>query len=387
MRHSTFVCLTAAIAFACLLANPTNSNAQLPQDKQSVLAFDIYFDRLSSSDLAKATGMDDPNKALGGPGANANDPIKPDELRRVFGAVSAPPSVQSMQQMGAGVEKLDFNFFARLQFKDAAATDKAFAEMIKGCETETVGGKEYYRPPVKAGSPKNMLFHKLSADVVEIGTDEYMVLPDRNVFSANLLAAWGKMPKSAIRIAADLDGARHLIDEGLQMAEGNVPPMAQPALSMVNNMTTLRIGLDFSSETLLWLTATGRDQAATDQINATLGGLLAMAKGFGQQSLPMAGPDAQGPGGELLAALSTTVDGNDVNIVLPRPDGLEKAIGGAMMSMMAMGGGPMVVDPNAMVAPAGDPFGGGADPFGGEPEPEPAPAGADPFGGGDDPFN
>ncbi|QDT11258.1 hypothetical protein [Stieleria marina] len=380
MMRKQVACFSAIAALACVMVASDNSFAQIAENQKAVLAFDIYFDRLATSDLAKATGMDDPSKALGPAAGAPDDAIKPDELYRVMGAISAPPNLASIQGLSDGAEQLDFNFFARLQFKGPAATDTAFAEMSKDCEAVSVGGKEYHRPPVKEGTPKNILFHRLSSDVIEIATDTYMTLPDRNVFSNNLTQAWIKMPKAAIRVAADLDGSRHLIDEGLKMAEGNVPPMAQPALSMVNNMAALRIGLDFSSNDLLWLTATGRDESATGQINATLGGLLAMAKGFGQQSLPMAGPDAQGPGGELLAALATKVEGNDVNIILPRPAGFEKAIGGAVSQMMMMGGG---MGPGAGMEP-----GNGADPFGGDAmDAPPVPAnagGADPFGGGGD---
>jgi hypothetical protein len=297
---------------------------------------------------------------------------------------------------------LEFNFFVRMQFKDQNAADKAFAEMSEGSQSTTIGEKQCLRPPPGPTVPGNVAFHRLSPDIIEVGSDDYLKLSDRNVFSDNLLDAWGKMPKAAIRVAVDLESAKHLVDEAMQMANGNVPPMAQPALSMVNNMSVLRLGLDFSSDNLLWLTATGKDESATGQINATLGGILAMAKGIGTQQLSMAGPDAQGPGGELLAALATQVDGNDVNIVLPRPEGLEKAIGGAMSQMMSMGGPPMIEGGPPMIAGeppmiAGeqpgaaanaDPFGG--DPFGGDGGADPAPAAEntdDPFGGdGSDPF-
>jgi hypothetical protein len=374
------------VALAVLTFVSANSRqlfGQLPDDQRSVLAFDVYFDRILSSEMVESTGIDE----FGGQMTNKpSDQIDLDTVRRIFGAASAPASLETLKAIQGGAEQTGFSFFARMQFKDKNGADKAFAKMEEGSAPATIGNKECFRPPVGA-APSNIAFYRLSPDVIEIGSDDYLELADRNVFSANLMDAWSKMPKAAIRVGVDLDGARHLVDEALQMAGSNIPPMAQPALSMVNNMAVLRIGMDFSGDTLLWLTATGKDASATGQINATLGGLLAMAKGMGAQTLPMAGPDAQGPGGELLAALATTVDGNDVNIVLPRPEGLEKAIGGAMAQMMSMGSPPMVGEQPGAAANA-DPFGG--DPFGGDGGAEPAPAAEkadDPFGGdGADPF-
>ncbi len=342
-------CFLVFTVFSSVLLSPAPVQAQVAGDQQAVFAFDVYFDRLTSSDLAKTTGMDDPDNSMMpsfGPGpGDAEDSVKLDQLRRVYGAFSAPADLAQLQGKPNGGKPIDYNFFARIQFIDAAATDAAFADMTKESETETVGGKEYYRPPVDDKTPRNLLMHKLSSDTIEVATDDYMVLPDRNVFSTNLLQAWKKMPKAAIRVAVDLEGASHLVDEAITKSQGSVPPMAQPALLLVKKMSSVRIGLDFSGDTMLWLTLTGQDEAATNQINTTLGGFLTMAQGMGKQSLATAPPEVQAPVGEILAALNATVDGNDVNIVLPKPEGLEDAVGG-LFSQMMMGGGPPMMEQN-----------------------------------------
>lgn len=398
--------LSAAIVVALVSSAARPAQAQVPDDQRAVLAFDVYFDRLMSSDLAQETGLNDPNSIPTGP----DDPIRPGDLRRVYGAIAAPADVATLQAASDGsLQELPFNFFVRLQHKSDKAAEAAFATMSKDSETVTIGGKNYVRPPAaETNTPRNMLAHLSAPDTIELGTDGYITLADRNVFTQNLTTAWPNMPKAAIRIGVDLDGARHLIDEGLKMAEGGIPPQAQPALGFVTDTSVLRIGLDFSGDNLLWLTATGRDADAATRVNGILGGLATMGQSMGKQMLPMAGPDAQGPGEVILNALATTQDGNDVNLTIPRPDGIEKVLGGffeqALMAGMGGMGDPAIEmdlggagsafeEPSGLDAmPGGAESFGDADPFGGagpgqeaavgEPDPfgEPAGAGADPFG-------
>ncbi len=364
-------------------ATPAMGQSPLEEKDKAVGAFEIYLDRLSSSDAVKASGAEDaiPNP----PGGDVD--LK--AVRRVYGAASAPQDVASIESR-QGTDPLDMNFFIRIQFKSADAAQKAYQGMAEKGRAETINGKEYYRPPEDEATPSNMLLHMVSPDTIEVGTDGFVLHDSRHVFSDNLLAAWKKMPVAAIRIAADLDGVRHLIDQGMQMAQANggVPPAAMPAVAMVENTGAIRLALDFSSDSLLWLTFTGKDDAATGTIKATFDGFLAMGKGMGQQMAPsIPGQNLQKVAGEMLAALQTTQDGNDVNLVLPRPEGFEAAIGeivplvmGAMMGGMKGGpGGPAGEDPFGGGA-GEDPFGGNADPFGAPPADAAPGADADPFG-------
>ena len=377
--------LAAALALAVL---PAKLNAQSPQ-QNAVLAFEVYMGRLTSSDVAKENGMSDPAAALGAAGAEGNNGLRPDEIRRFFGSVSAPPSVQSIMAMQENPpEKLDFDFFVRMQYDDAAKAKAAFAEMTKDSEKVTLAGKDCFRAPPEEKAPQNIAAHMCSPDMIEIGTDNYLSLPDRNVFSPNLQAAWPKMPRAGFRLAVDVDGIRSLMDEALQMNGGQVPLPAQPAWQMLGATSTLRLGADLSSDDLLWLTLTGRDAAAADQINGILGGLMAMAKQMGGGALAMAPPKAQAPANELLNALATTRDGNDVNIVLPHPEGLGDAIGDILGAALMGGMQDMPMEGGDFGGDFGGEGFGDATPFG-APEAAPGKApmdDADPFGGGGDPF-
>jgi hypothetical protein len=382
MRQSLACLLT--LPLMALFVTPMLAQEPLTDGDKAVAAFDVYLDRLTSSDVAKSTGMDDPGKAM--PMAPKDD-IDMKEVRRIFGAVSAPADMAAVENR-QGTDPLPLNFFLRVQFKSEAAAQKTFQGMAEKGQQVTLAGKEYFRPPADDGdTPGNLLLHMVSPDVMEIGTEGFVLQSSRHVFTDNLLASWQKMPKAAIRISADLDGARHLIDQGMQAAQAKgIPAPAMPAVAIVENAAGLRLALDFSSNDMLWLTVTGKDSGATGTIKTTLDGFLAMGKGMGQQMIPsIPGENLQKVAGTMLDALATTQDSNDVNLVLPRPEGFEEAIGevvpmvmGAMMGGMGGPGGPG--------GPGGAPFGsdGGADPFGGAPEPEPAAAGTDPFGG--DPF-
>lgn len=366
---------------------PVVAQESLAEKDKAVLAFEVYLDRLTTSDAAKASGMDDPSKAMP-PGSS--DEIDMKEVRRFYGATSAPEDMSTVENR-EGSEPLPMNFFARFQFKSPEAAQKSFQGMSEKGQPVTMNGKEYYRPPNDGETPSNLLLHMISPDVMEIGTEGFVLHTSRHVFTDKLLASWQKMPKAAIRVAADLEGASHLIDRAMQdaQASGGIPAPAMPAVAIVENAGGVRLALDFSSDDLLWLTVSGKDSGATGTIKNTLDGFLAMGKGMGQQMLPsIPGENMKKVAGAMLDALQTTQDGNDVNLVLPRPEGFEDAIGESvpmiMGAMMGMGGGP-----GGPGGPGADPFGGpGAAPFGEAPEGEPAgaPAGgaADPFG--DDPF-
>ena len=374
-----FACFLIALCFAGLSFDllTTTAVAQVPPEQQAVVAFEVYLDRLSESELAKESGAAEQAAGLMGPGG-AENTVDPQDLHRIFGAAAAPPSIQSFIQMQQGVEQLDFNFFVRMQFKNAQLADKGFEEMKEGSTPVTLGGKEYFRPSAEDNPPKNVAFHKISDDTVEIGTDEYLQLPTRNLFSANLKAAWPKMPRAGVRVALDFDGARKLIDEAVLMGGEQIPPQA---LTVISNTSVFRLGIDFSGDSLIWLTATGKDAGGTQKINETLSGLMEQAKAMAGFMLPQAPPAIQEPAKVILAALGTKVAGDDVSIEIPRPDGLGEAVSEMVgqMFMGAMGPG----GPGAEFGPGPGGFGDAAPGFG----EAPAGDGAAEAFGGDDPFN
>ena len=316
--RSAVVCVIIPLAFGM----NHSANGQVPEADKAVLAFDVYLDRLGASKMAKQNELDGPMNPLGGA---PTDLFEPEDVRRLFGSVSAPPNTQAIQNAGQPGEPLPFDFFLRMQFKSQELGDKFMADVQQKSETTTIQGKTFFRPPADSPGPSNIVMQRIAPDTFEFGTERYLLMPNRNLFSSRLAAAWPKMPRAAVRVALDLDGARHLIDEGLKSIPGGVPAPAQPAVALVNSTSVLRLGLDLTGENLFWLTATARDEASANQVNGILGGLLAMGKQMGQGALQAAPPAAQKPGTEILNALVTQQDGVDVSVTIPLPEGLEEA--------------------------------------------------------------
>ena len=311
-----------------IVSTTTISHAQqLADSDRAVLAFDVAVSRLLTSDMMKKAQFDPATMA-------GNSPINPADLVRVFGAVSAPKSMADLQQPNP--EKLPVSMFVRVKFKSPELATKAYTEMSNTGGKVTKGGKEYMTPP--EGGPQDMLGHMYAPDTIELGSENYIVGGIKNPFTANLLEAWKKAPEqTSVKIVLDLNGARNLINEAKQ----NAPPESMMVTSLLDNSSAIRLALDFSSDKLLWLTMTGADAAKTGTLKAQMDGLMTMASGFGQQALgqiPM--PNLKKSAGQLLRALKTTQDGNDVNIVLPKPEGFEDAIGelGQLIPMMMMQG-------------------------------------------------
>lgn len=322
-----FAPMSAVLMLTSVVLCQSQARAQAPES--AVLAFDIALDRLMTSEAVKSSGVDPNNMVPPSP-----DDIKPEDLKRVFGAVSAPDNLAVME--APNQDESPVSFFVRAQFKDPAVAKKMYDGLAERGKKVTLGGKEYCRPP--EGEPQNMLAHMFAADTVQFGTDDFVMAGGGNVFSAPLLASWKKMPKAAVRVAVDVEGARHLINEAKQKG---VPPQAMMAVSIVDNLAAVRLGFDLSSSNLLWLTLTGKDEQATATLKAQLDGLLAMAQGFGKQGLAQVPfPKTKQVAGELLDAMKAQQDGNDVNLELPRPSGFEEAVAelGQMIPAMMMGG-------------------------------------------------
>ena len=331
-RLFSFAALSLAICFAA----PNTLTAQQPGVGQGVIAFDVNLGRLMSSDAVKQSGVN-PGQMMQ---ANPDESIDPNDVDRVFGAISAPSSVAEFNK-GPG-ETPEMEFLMRMQFKTAELAKKSYEEMGAKGTPVTIGGKNYFRPP--PDKPQNMLMHMFNDKTMEMGTEKFIKAGAANIFAPALLTQWKKLPADkAFRVAVDLNGVRHLINESMQNA-GQIPPPAMPLVAMVENSIAVRIAFDLSSDNLLWLSLVGKDSAATQTLKASFDGMLMMASGFGKQSLAqIPSPNLQKTAGALLDALKTTQDGNDVNLVLPRPEGFEQAIqevAGMFMGQLFGGGGP-----------------------------------------------
>lgn len=311
----------------CLLSVSvvSSASAQSPANKDAIFVFDVDPIRLRESGMIQQTeGLAKNAMASTSPAGK----IELSELRRIQGAMSAPADLESVRSMKAK-ETLPFEMFIQVQFKTAGLADEAYQQAKSRGVPTTIDGKQFFAVPPNKGGPTNMLVHRYSQDIIELGTKKYLMSPDRDFLTNNLADAWPKIPNAAIRLGLDLDGVRHLIDYS-SMSNGVV---AHPAILIVEETSVVRLGADFTGDTMLWLSLRTEEAEAAQRIETVFDSILATFKNIGTQTLSQAGPDMQVPGQAVLNAMDAKVEGNDVNVVLPNPPGLMEAIGKAFPSL------------------------------------------------------
>jgi hypothetical protein len=228
---------------------------------------------------------------------------------------------------------------------DEATVNKVMAK----AEEENVGkvednGKTFYKMPAENGGPEGIMMRKVSATSLEVGTEKYLFRPDRTPFTANLQSALKNSPKGDIRIVMDLEGAKGLIAEAVEMGKQNPPNAMVPAyLDLVDNMKDIAISINLSEGDLMALKATGVNEADATELKEGLDSLLGTAKLAMQGMLPMLreqDPDGAAVVEKLAGTLNAKSEGTTVSINIPTPDGFsEWVIKQAAMMQQMMGGG------------------------------------------------
>lgn len=328
--------------------------APLDEKQQAVILFDVRLDRLQESDLAKSMGLKEQMAQNSG-----NSEIDFSKAVRIFGMVSAPESIEDIQQMQAGGgEEMPMEFAMRVQFADEAAMDEVMNKMKAEGTEFTNGGKTYYRPDDE-NAPKNVCAGQIDSTTMVMGTENYVTLKDfKSAFSKGVQTAWSNVSKTedTIRIVIDLAGSKNLVDDLLEMGK-DAPPPAKAFLDLVPGMNDLRITMDFSGGHLFTLGSTCKDSECATNLNDALDSIFGMAKLTGEAQLgqmkQMGMDQVANVASQVLKSLKPKLDGSSVTVTVPKPDGFEDAIqqaAGMMGGMMGGPGGP----PPGFEAPEGD---------------------------------
>ncbi len=321
--------LTVLAAFAVAVSFCFETNAQSIGDGQrSAVMFDINFTKLKKSELASTLGVDAQLEKVA-----QQDDAKPDpsKLVRVVGAMTAPKSIDDAQALADG--KMPVDFYARMQFEDSDAAGKmlAKAESESGGKVER-NGKTFYRPKDDSGTPENLLMHRVDETTIEVSTESYAYLANRDVLSQGLQEAWSMTGDDSIRLAIDLEAASDLINEVVESVKAQVKGSGQEAMvtgyvDLIDNMKNLRLGIDFSNEHLLTLQATGVDEKQAKELQGGLDALLGMGKmmgGMQLQGIQQQDPEASAVLDQIMNALKANREGNEVDVTIPHPKGLEE---------------------------------------------------------------
>ncbi len=331
MRTTVFSLLLLMIG---LVTVPIHAQSNDVAEKQkAVLSFDVRFDKIRNSQLAKSLKIEEQlSQWAAMQGDDGPDPTK---LDRIWGAFSAPENMETAQGLASG--QLPMEFFVMMKFKESADVDKLM-ETIKKDNSESFekNGQTFYRPPQDGSTPEAMILHRFDDKTVEIGTESYLFLNDRKVFTGGLEDAWSKVPDEAIRLAMDLDGAKGLIAEAVAMGKQGGDPMMGAYLDLIDNAKNMRLSIDLSGENLLTLAATGVDSDQAEELRGGLDALLGIAKMGGQMQVAQVKQMDEGAGAALetiLKSLVAKADGAEVSVVIPKPAGFDDAIKGAVEKM------------------------------------------------------
>lgn len=364
---------TTLAATCCGLVMMSVSHAQsLGEDQKSAVLLDINIAKLMDSELAHAVGLAE--KLEGFSEGQPDDAPDAGKLLRFVASSTTPESIAAAQQIGQGV--INGEFYARMQFSEAESADKMIAKAEeKHSEKLERDGRTFYRPQEKEDVPQNVLMHRVDDTTVEISTDGYAFLPDRNVTTEGLQDAWAKTPDDAIRLAIDLLAAKDLVSEAVEMGKQNFAgsPMEAQAnafLGLVDNMKNVRLSIDLSGENLITLQATGVDEAQATELQGGLDALLGMGK-MGAQAqvtaLKERDPEAAAVLAQIVDAMKANREGEEVSVTIPHPEGLEELAAKFAPMLGMFGGGPPPMAQEEYLEPEAYP-----EPDSVEPEAEPA---------------
>jgi len=324
-KTANFLMLTAGMLLA-LLATPSSGFAQAPQLKEHQKAIALVDARVAMMiKEAAAEGLD--AEAMDQlPMEGPFEGIKLSQLERVYGAVSLPESLDgAMQQMMTGGPP-PVDFFIRLKFTEADFVEKFEENMKQISEQTTVGGQEYWTP---RGAESGMfLGRRIDETSFELGTPDYVQQAKRNFFTDRLKAAFKSAPDEALRVVLDLETRRDFFQSAKKQFGGNLDPVSQAYLDLIDNAKSLVITSSWSSENLLSLLAEANDEADAEELADGLDGLLGTAKlGFGMmagqmgQGMP---PEAQGSMKMvkgIVDSLAATKSGTTVKVLVKKPEG------------------------------------------------------------------
>lgn len=318
-----FTILPALLLVALVVPNLHAQSNQLEKSQMAVVSFDINLDKIRNSEMSKTLDLESKiNDA-----APKSDSLDPASIKRVFGAMSAPESMEEAQAY-KGEGPLPVEFFARVELVDSAAAEKAMKQFQEKGEAVEIGGKTFYKP-TDDGAPEGMLAHLVDGSTIEMGTEAYLLRADRKVFTDGLTAAWKKAPNEAVKIAMDLEGSAGLVAELQEMAAASGPPNFAAYYELIGAISDMHITIDMDGDNLLTLGLTGKSESEAEELEGGLGSLIGMGQMLGMSQvgqLKQMSPDLGAMAEKILEALKAGREGKDVSIKVIHPEGLAGAI-------------------------------------------------------------
>lgn len=317
---------------------PALGQSGLDEKQKAVLVLDVQMDKIRDCALGKSLDLEQKMNVLHQQSGDGPNPAK---LERVMLVMSAPEDMQSA--MGIQMGQLPMEFSARMSFSDAESASKVLAEAENdNSGTVEKNGKTYYKSPEAGGMPPGILMHAVDDKTIEIGTEAYVFLNSKVPFTDNLKSAYKNAPNEAIRLVADLEGAKTLIGEAIAMGQQGGDPMVGTYLGLIDNMKDMTLSIDLSGKNLLTISATGVSEEEAEELKSGLDSLLGMAKLAGQAGIGQMkdqDPESAAVAAKVLESLSAKNKGTNVSIEIPKPEGFDEMVVKKVNELTAMFGG------------------------------------------------
>lgn len=319
MKHLRRLTLTSLLL---ILISPNWVDAQvdLPEKEKAVACFDIRYDKIRESEMAKTLNLEDMLDTI--LKREGSVPFRLEKFIRVSGAVSAPTSIMDMMRLRP-TDSLPMNFFVEIEFDDEEATDQMLAGMPTADSIENEG-KTYYR----AGLP-NVMLHRKDSTTLVVGTEDFLFRNNKNVFAEKLKNVWADAGDAPIRVAVDMETRIDFLQEMMDMIKQEAPPMVAPMVDVLDNAESMSLSIDLDQDNFLAFQAIGIDEENANELRGVVDGLLGMAKMASAREIEMMKDDTPATAevfDALMQSMRATGEGRNVDLVLKKPEGLAEAI-------------------------------------------------------------
>ena len=286
----------------------TRLAGQVDEDKKAVIGINVDMVALYKNPLGKYLFDLQP--------AEDEMPFRFTDLKKISALISTPQEFRP-----EAFSSLDFYVF--LGFKDSKVVAKAKAKSIeKGGQEISWGDKTVFRPSQEDFPPGTFL--KFYPDSIVIGSEHYMKSDSVRFGTDQLTKVYQQLPEHPIRIAADFDGARDLLNEVAQAATESAPPQVKPFVSIIDDASAVGISVDLDDDKLLQLQLIGADGKKVQSLKLKLDALISLGK-LRVTTLPIDESEMKKiqPMIDAVQKISTRIEANSVIAEIPKPDEFE----------------------------------------------------------------
>ena len=324
-------CLLLSLVCTPVLAQSDSETAQ------AAIVFDVRMEKVTGSPLGKSLGLKEKMASM----PKQEDAPDVSKIVRIFGATTPPQDMGEVQQLQTG--GLPVEFFVRIEFETAEAAQKLLTKpKEKNGGTIERNGVTYYKAPEGGDMPEGIMIYSPSDKTIEVGTEAFAFRTNAKPFTAGANNAWNKAADEAIRLAIDLDAAKTLIEQLVSEGKRGAPPMVAPYLDLLKKMKTMTLTLDLTGKNLVTLQSTAKSASDAAEIKEALDSLIGLAQlGGKEQAKQMEQQDPEGAKvfNALLDGMAASADGDDVSMMIPKPDGYDKVVSKMIERLPFMGGG------------------------------------------------